>query len=101
LTPATAFSLAVDLLEPGATGRDIVVLLDGRANRTTALHWRSGRRSPPRWAIELLTDKIQSRALEHLAAVDALRHARERPGLKAGARNLAEWRVKNSACNQA
>jgi hypothetical protein len=90
LQAATPFARIVDRIKPGATGRDIVELLDGRVQRTVALNWRSGRRAPPQWAIDRLRQRWQ--AIEQAAAAD-LAQLRPGPGLKAGARNLAAWRA--------
>lgn len=57
----TAFGRLVEVLKPGATGTDLVELLDGKAERTRALHWKAGRKMPPAWAIDLLRAKLQRR----------------------------------------
>ncbi len=85
---ATPFSQVVEILQPGATGRDLVELLDGRAQRTTALHWRSGRRGAPTWAIDLLRHKLRQR-LELATAIGAQMKAG--PGKKAGTRNIMAY----------
>lgn len=78
----------MELLKPGATGSDMVALLDGKAGRTVALDWKAGRYGPPAWAIELLRDKLARRhELERAIA----NKAKPGPGLKAGARNLAAY----------
>ena len=88
---ATPFSRLVEVLRPGATGRDLVELLDGKANRTTALHWRSGRRGVPQWAIEILRDKLRRRHERERLIADHIATLPERPGLRAGAKNLAAY----------
>lgn len=87
----TAFSRAVEILKPGATGRDIAALLNHRAERTLTLHWKAGRRRPPPWALHLLAAKIRASAEERRSIAEELEALPERPGLKAGARNLAEY----------
>ena len=91
LKPETAFSRAIDALHPGASGRVIVGLLDGRANRTTALGWLAGRREAPRWVLQLLADKIQARANELAKVANEARNKKERLGLSAGALNLRRY----------
>lgn len=66
----------------------MVILLDGRAPRVSTLHWKAGRYGPPAWAIDLLRDKLQQRHAIERAIADK---AKPGPGLKAGARNLAEY----------
>ena len=92
--PATLFHRAVTALHPGAGGRTIAKLLDSKIDRTTALSWRRGHRAPPRWALDMLADKIQTRADELAAIAAEARQEKERPGLKAGALNLAKWRAR-------
>jgi hypothetical protein len=92
--PETAFSRAVNTLQPGASGHAIVALLDGKAKRTTALGWRAGRRHAPQWALQLLARKIRERSLSTLELANHLDAQKERPGLKAGALNLAKWRAR-------
>lgn len=89
--PVTVFSCAVDALHPGAGGRAIVRLLDGRAKRAAVLNWRAGRRQPPRWALQLLADKIQARANELAKVANEARNEKERLGLSAGALNLRKY----------
>jgi hypothetical protein len=94
----TTFKAGVDLLHPNATGRDLVTLLDGKAKRTAALNWYAGTRQPPQWACHLLASKINAHYRPLQAKLDAiatqLEQAPERPGLKAGAINLARWRAR-------
>lgn len=66
-------------------------MLDGKANRTTALGWKAGRRHAPKWAIEMLSAKAQLEANRLFEIVRQTRAVPERPGLKAGARNLAAY----------
>jgi len=97
LSPPTAFRRAVTTLNPNATGRDMVRMLDGKAKRTTALDWYAGRHHAPRWALERLAHEIQARANELAAIAAEVRQTKERPGLKAGALNLAKWRARKNA----
>ena len=97
LSDATLFVRAVNALQPGAGGRSIVALLDGKINRTTVLSWKSGRRHAPRWALDLLASKIQARVDELQAIAHAARTAPERPGKQAGAQNLAAYLAKRNA----
>ena len=94
LKPVTPLFELANILRPGATGKDLVELLDGRAERTQALHWRAGRRGTPTWALQLLADKIERDARERLEQANRARQAKERPGLKAGALNLAKWKAR-------
>ena len=89
LSDLTAFRRAVEILHPGATGSDLVELLDGRAKRTTALQWQAGRCHAPRWAIETLVQKIRAQAESRAAIAQELESLPDRPGRKAGSRNLA------------
>ena len=84
------------MLRPGATGKDLVELLDGKAERTLTLHWRSGRRSAPRWALDALHAKLRARHAQDLAIVELALSAPERPGKQAGARNLAAYLAKRN-----
>lgn len=78
----------IETLQPGAGGRAIVKLLDGRALRHNVLHWKAGRAKPPAWAVDLLRAKLQ-RKHEHERTIAAqLEHG---PGLRAGAKNLAAY----------
>jgi hypothetical protein len=80
-------------LKPGATGRDIAELLDHRAKRTRVLGWKAGRRGPPQWAIDLLVARLTARNARDLAIAAKVKAG---PGLKAGARNLAAYRVRKA-----
>lgn len=91
MKPATPLFELANTLRPGATGKDLVELLDGKVERTVALHWRSGRRGTPAWALQLLADKIERDARERLERANRLRQTKERPGLKAGALNLRKY----------
>ena len=90
MAPFTSFGALVEILRPGATGRDLVELLEGKAERTRALHWKAGRVGAPLWAIELLQTKIRQRHERERMIVEA---AKPGPGLKAGAINLARYRA--------
>lgn len=79
------------MLRPGATGKDLVELLDGRAERTLTLHWRAGRVRAPRWAIRMLVDKIERESLARLERAKELDKEKERLGLSAGALNLRKY----------
>jgi hypothetical protein len=96
LTPLTAFSIAVEQLQPGATGSQIAALLDHRAKRTLVLEWKAGRCHPPAWALDLLASKLLTHGAAFTDVAERIKMIPERPGLKAGARNLAEWRVKKA-----
>ena len=87
----TPFSALVEVLKPGATGKDLVELLDGKAERTAALHWKAGRFGPPAWAIDLLRDKL-ARRQECERAIAAKVEAG--PGRKAGTRNIMAYNAK-------
>jgi hypothetical protein len=88
---ATPFAELVNVLHPGATGKPLVGLLDGKARRTTALDWISGRRNAPQWAIDLLRRKLHERQALELEIA-----AKAKPGVgkQAGARNLAAYLAK-------
>ena len=96
MKPGTIFFELVETLHPGATGKTLVDLLDGKAGRVQALHWYAGRRGVPRWAIDLLAAKVQARASAIERTLEAARSAPERIGLSAGARNLAAWRARQN-----
>jgi hypothetical protein len=72
----------------------MVQLLNGQANRTTALHWFAGHYHAPAWALHILADAIERRAFADLEIVRKTRATKERPGKKAGALNLAKWRAR-------
>lgn len=88
MAPPTPFAELVDILKPGATGSDMVALLDGRTQRTRTLDWKAGRYGPPAWAIDLLRAKLRQRH-EKESAIAA--RAKPGPGLQAGAKNLAVY----------
>jgi hypothetical protein len=90
----TLFSDAVEALQPGASGSAIAALLNNKVDRTTVANWRAGRRSAPQWALRVLADHHRSLASKHAALADQLYAQKERPGLKAGALNLARWRAR-------
>jgi len=69
-------------------------MLEGKAKRTTALDWFAGRHHAPQWALDLLARQIQDKASELAAIAHDVRQTKERPGLKAGALNLAKWRAR-------
>jgi len=96
LSPVTPFAAAIEHLHPGASGREVAALLDNRISRYVGCHWKAGRRQAPKWALDILAAKIQARADESAAIADRLRAAPERPGLKAGAINLARWRARQT-----
>lgn len=73
--------------------RDLVGLFGGRATLGTIINWRTGRRNIPGWAIDCLRRRWNE--LDAAARADLAR-TKPGPGLKAGARNLAEWRVKKA-----
>jgi hypothetical protein len=92
---ATPLAQLANMLKPGATGRDLVELLDRRARRTQALAWRSGRRGTPKWAIDLLIAKIHARASATLSALERFKSVPDRPGY-VGAKNLAAWKARQN-----
>jgi hypothetical protein len=94
LKPVTTFARAVEALQPGAGGRSIVKLLDGKAKRHAILNWRAGRRQAPQWALQLLARKIRERAAELATVASEAHNEKERLGLSAGALNLAKWRAR-------
>jgi hypothetical protein len=92
----TLFAELVNALHPGAGGRTIVKLLDGKARRTTILDWRSGRRGTPQWALDLLAAKLRAQGIERLTLAERASRAPPRPGLSAGAKNLAAWKARQN-----
>lgn len=90
---ATPFARAIEWLKPGATGRDIVNLLDGKANRTTALDWRSGRRAPPQWAIDRLRQRIVACAVD---GIDAIGLAEPGVGRQANAIHIRRYNARRA-----
>lgn len=92
----TPFARALFELQPGATGRDAAALLDHRAKRTTVLQWIAGRAHAPRWALQILADKLTERAQTPLTIAAELRAMPDRPGLRAGAINLARYRARSA-----
>lgn len=94
--PVTPLAQLANILKPGATGTDLVTMLDDKVERTLALHWRSGRRGTPRWALELLAAKIQARASAMQQVAESIRSVPDRPGLSAGAKNLAAWHARRN-----
>ena len=88
MAPCAPFAELVEVLKPGATGSDIAKMLDGKANRRRALHWKAGRAKPPAWACDMLKEKLRQRHERERKIADRLEPG---PGLKAGARNLAEY----------
>jgi len=72
----------------------MAALLDNRAKRTTVLNWYAGIRQPPQWALQTLAIKIREQALPAIELAKQLDTQKERPGLKAGALNLAKWHAR-------
>jgi len=93
LALVTLFARAIETLQPGAGGRSIAKLLDGRVSRHCALNWKAGRRQAPKWALDILAAKIRAHTTNPLAIAAELEATPERLGLKAGAINLARWRA--------
>src|ERR1700677_2455380 len=91
LTAVPPFRAVLDLLQPGASGAQAAALLDHRISREVANHWKAGRRHAPQWAIKLLLNKAYARARAAIVEIERLEKTPERPGLKAGARNLAAY----------
>ena len=61
MSNVSAFKRAVDCIKPGASGSDVAELLAGRPRRQEAIHWLSGKRKPPRWAVDLLRQNWETR----------------------------------------
>lgn len=89
----TLFSRAIEALQPGASGRDMSALLDGKASRHAALNWKAGRCHAPQWALDILADKIEAR---FAIVLHQIKTAKPRPGKQAGAINLARYRARHS-----
>lgn len=87
----TPFARAIEALEPGAGGRAISKLLDGRATRHAALNWKAGRRAAPKWALDLLAVKLRAKAAKPVTIAAELERIPPRLGQRAGAKNLAEY----------
>ncbi len=94
MNAVTPFARAAQTLRPGATGRDLVQLLDGRAKRSVALHWYAGRRQAPQWSLQLLAAKIRQQIAEPAKLATELETAPERLGIRAGANNIQRWRAR-------
>ena len=88
LADCTPFAALANLLVPGASGRDIAKLLDGKVSRHNALHWKAGRSEPPAWAIDLLRAKLRQRHEHELAIASRVVPG---PTKRAGAANLARY----------
>jgi hypothetical protein len=86
------------LIPHGAKRSALESILDGRASVDAINNWRYGRTHAPRWANQLLAAKLRAQyAGQHpLDIADKLEQLPERIGMSAGARNLAEWRVKKA-----
>ncbi len=97
LKPVTPFRRYVDALQPGASGAQTAALLDYRISRHVACNWLAGRRQPPQWAAHMLARRIQAKADELAAIAAEARAQKERPGLRAGALNLAKWRARRQS----
>jgi hypothetical protein len=63
--------------------RGMVELLGGRAALRTILDWRRGRRRPPQWAVEMLQDKLRSKARSMLESVEELEAEKQERGARA------------------
>jgi hypothetical protein len=96
----TIFELALSPFCPRGTKRQTLEqFFHGRARWQTIHSWRTGRRNPPNWALTLLAEQHQARIGFHSEIVGRLRTHKERPGLKAGAKNLAKWRASRNRDN--
>lgn len=93
LADVAPFKRAVELLKPGASGRDAAALLDNRISREVAQHWLAGRRHTDPWALHALAAMLRNRAILQIEFAAELEAIRSRPGKQAGARNLAIWRA--------
>lgn len=91
MTDVPPFRLAVEVLQPGASGRDAAALLEGKVSREVANHWLAGRRHADPWALHLLARKIRDRVSPQLELASQLEQIKKRPGKQAGAHNLAVW----------
>lgn len=90
----TPFAAAIEAWRPGATGKDLVELFAGRAERTRALHWRAGRRRPPQWAIDILQARLADQLQERASALEVAKQAQ--PAIHVGRINLAKWKVEQA-----
>jgi hypothetical protein len=82
-------------LIPVTTRRAILDLFEHKAPWETIRTWRKGHRAAPHWAIDMLERKARDRADQLQLLVAGARQQKEkRPGLKAGALNLAKWRAR-------
>ena len=90
----TAFSRAVELLQPGASGSDIAAMLDHKVTRFCALNWKAGRANPPAWALQILAAKLRAQTTKPLAIASELEALPERVGRKAGTRNIMAYNAK-------
>jgi len=88
LTNVSAFRRAVECIKPGASGSDVAELLAGRPRRQEAIHWLSGKRKPPQWAVDLLRQHWERRDETARAAIAERELS---PGRAVNARNLAEY----------
>jgi hypothetical protein len=91
LAEVSAFRRVVERIKPGATGPDTAALLAGKARRQEAVHWLSGRRAPPQWAIDLLRRRWEAIDAE---TREALAQIKTGPGKRAGAINIKRWRAR-------
>jgi hypothetical protein len=67
---------------------DLRALFGHRAARSTIANWKAGRRALPPWAKEILRQRWRFIAAETARDIEQIKTG---PGLKAGARNLAEY----------
>lgn len=78
----------------------LLELFEHRASFAAITAWRFGWRGPPQWAVDLIGDKLATRA-----ARDAAEFAKIRPtigmGWNKGAATLAAWREKKSRQKEA
>lgn len=83
--------LAIRLLYPNKpTRQELLSIFDGRASYEQITEWRYGRVMPPNWAREMLLAKVHQ-ALPAKAIDKAIRELPQGPGLRVGAKNLANY----------
>jgi hypothetical protein len=80
---------------PVITRQAVVDLFERKAPWESIRSWRKGHRATPLWALDLLERKALERLAEIQSQINlARRQTKERPGLKAGALNLAKWKAR-------
>lgn len=91
------FRLGLYALVPkGASVKAFEDLFDGRAKISAINHWRYGERHIPRWARELLAEKLERHYQGIVDTARRLRAQPDHPGLSIGRINLAKWKVEQA-----